>query len=159
MNMDEKINTHLLSVWMETKRLIMIGGKEGMLFLTDEHLIFIHKTKAKIKWWQYAVTRQITQMIKNKQTLIKHDGYNENNLAEDLKDERNMEIHFKDILDVNQEKKIWGSVLNLSYVMKNKHKKCRFTVVQDWVKYPLKEPTKYLEVNWEPFIQKICIKK
>lgn len=155
MKKDEKINAHLLSVWMETKRIVTIGGKEGMLFLTDEHLIFVYKTKAKMKWWQYAVTRQITKMIKNKQTLIRHDGYNENNLLEDLQDKRNLEIHFKNILDVNHEQKKWGSVLNLSYMVKNKQKKCRFTIVQDWVKYPLKAPTKYMNVDWEQFIQKI----
>ena len=26
---------------------------------------------------------------------------------------------------------------------------------QDWVKYPAKEPTKYLKVDWEPFVQYI----
>lgn len=155
MDVSEKIHTHLLSVWMEVKRLITIGGKEGMLFLTDKHLIFVYKTKAKIKWWQYAVTKQVIHMMNTKQTIVKHDGYDEANLIEDLKDKRNIEIKFKDILNIKQEEKKWGSVLNLVYVVGNKEKKCRFSIVQDWVKYPLKEPTKYMKVDWEPFIKKI----
>ena len=30
-----------------------------------------------------------------------------------------------------------------------------YTLAQDWVKYPVKEPTKYLKVDWEPFVQYI----
>ena len=39
MEFDEKIHTHLMSVWRETKSFFGIGGKEGMLILTDNHLI------------------------------------------------------------------------------------------------------------------------
>ena len=47
MQPDEKIQAHLVSVWRESKKFFSIGGKEGMLILTDKHLMFIHKTEAK----------------------------------------------------------------------------------------------------------------
>ena len=51
MQPDERIQAHLVSVWREPKKFLSIGGKEGMLVLTNKHLMFIHKTEAKIKWW------------------------------------------------------------------------------------------------------------
>jgi hypothetical protein len=48
MQPDEKIQAHLVSVWRESKKFFSIGGKEGMLVLTDKHLMFIHKTESKI---------------------------------------------------------------------------------------------------------------
>ena len=47
MDSDEKIQAHLVSVWREAKKFLSIGGKEGMLVLTDRHLCFVHKTEAK----------------------------------------------------------------------------------------------------------------
>ena len=32
-------------------------------------------------------------------------------------------------------------------------KKYEFSIVQDWVKYPIKDPTKYLSVDWKPCIE------
>ena len=49
MQSDEKIQAHLVSVWRESKKIFSIGGKEGMLILTDKHLMFIHKTESKMK--------------------------------------------------------------------------------------------------------------
>ena len=34
-----------------------------------------------------------------------------------------------------------------------KEKKYDFSIVQDWVKYPIKDPTKYLNVDWKPCIE------
>ena len=77
MEPEEKIQAHLVSVWREPKKFLSIGGKEGMLVLTDKHLMFIHKTKAKMKWWQAVRQRQVVYFIKSKNTMIIHDGYNE----------------------------------------------------------------------------------
>ena len=48
MESDEKIQAHIVSVWRESKKFFSIGGKEGMLVLTDKHLMFVHKTESKI---------------------------------------------------------------------------------------------------------------
>ena len=45
MEEDEKIHAHIVSVWREAKGFFTIGGKEGMLFLTDNHLMFVSKLK------------------------------------------------------------------------------------------------------------------
>ncbi|QUC64594.1 hypothetical protein NsoK4_09265 [Nitrosopumilus sp. K4] len=155
MDPDEKIQAHLVSVWREPKKFFSIGGKEGMLVLTDKHLMFIHKTEAKIKWWQAITQRQVVNFIKSKNTMIIHDGYNEKNLIEDLENEKNIEISFDDITSINHEEKPWGSVLLLEYHKNGKEEKFQYSIAQDWVKYPAKEPTKYMKVDWAPFVQYI----
>lgn len=155
MQPDEKIQAHLVSVWREPKKIFSIGGKEGMLVLTDRHLIFIHKTEAKIKWWQAITQRQVLNFIRSKNTMIIHDGYNETNLMEDLQNEKNTEVSFDDITSISHEEKTWGSVLKIEYEKGGKKEKFQYSIAQDWVKYPAKEPTKYMKVDWEPFVQYI----
>ena len=36
-----------------------------------------------------------------------------------------------------------------------KKEKFQYSIAQDWVKYPAKEPTKYMKVDWKPFVQYI----
>jgi len=36
-----------------------------------------------------------------------------------------------------------------------KEKKLQFSVVQDWVKYPISAPTKFLKVDWSEFVKYI----
>ena len=80
MDSDEKIVVHLVSVWREGGSFLSVGGKEGMLFLTDKHLMFVRKTERMKKWWKSVVTRQVVTLIQNSDVMIKHDGYD----AEDL---------------------------------------------------------------------------
>ena len=47
MQPDEKIQAHVVSVWRESKKFFSVGGREGMLVLTDKHLSFVHKTESK----------------------------------------------------------------------------------------------------------------
>ena len=155
MDSSEEIQAHIVSVWREAKGFFSIGGKEGMLVLTNKHLMFIHKTKAKMKWWQAVVPRQVITFLKSKNTMIHHDGYDEDVLIEDLKNEKNVEISFDEILQINHDEKGWGSVLNLEYEKDGKKESYQFSIVQDWVKYPAKDPTKYLRVDWEPFVKYI----
>ena len=155
MEPDEKIQAHLVSVWRESKKTFSIGGREGMLVLTDRHLMFVHKTEAKMKWWQAIIQRQVVNFIRSKNTMIIHDGYNETNLMEDLENKKNVEISFDDITSISHEEKPWGSVLMLEYEKNEKKEKFRYSIAQDWVKYPAKEPTKYMKVDWEPFVQYI----
>ncbi|HET9009118.1 MAG TPA: hypothetical protein VFN17_03245 [Nitrosarchaeum sp.] len=151
----EKIQAHLVSVWREPKKFFSIGGREGMLVLTDKHLMFIHKTEAKMKWWQAIRQRQVINFLKSKNTMIRHDGYEESNLMEDIENEKNVELSFDDILSIAYEEKEWGSILILEYEKEGKRQKYQYSIAQDWVKYPVKEPTKYMKVDWAPFVQYI----
>ncbi|EGP94654.1 MULTISPECIES: hypothetical protein [Nitrosarchaeum] len=155
MQSDEKIQAHLVSVWRESKNFFSIGGKEGMLVLTDKHLMFVHKTEAKMRWWQAIRQRQVISFLKSKNTMIRHDGYNESNLMEDIKNKKNIQMSFDDILNISHEEKEWGSILLLEYKKDGKQQKYQYSIAQDWVKYPVKEPTKYMKVDWEPFVQYI----
>ena len=155
MQPDEKIQAHIVSIWRESKKFLSIGGKEGMLVLTDKHLMFIHKTEAKMKWWKAITQRQVINFIRSKNTMIRHDGYDEEELMNDVEDKRNTELSFDDISEINFEEKTWGSVLQLEYEKDGKKEKFQYAIAQDWVKYPAKEPTKYMKVDWEPFVQYI----
>ncbi len=155
MEPDEKIQAHLVSIWREAKKFFSIGGREGMLILTDKHLVFVHKTESKMNWWKAIIQRQVVNFIKSKNTMIRHDGYNEKDLINDLENKKNVEVSFDDISSINYEEKIWGSVLQLEYEKEEKEEKFQYAIAQDWVKYPAKEPTKYMKVDWKPFVQYI----
>ena len=155
MESEEKIQAHVVSIWRESKKFFSLGGKEGMLVLTDKHLMFVHKTESKMNWWKAITQRQVVNFIKSKNTMIRHDGYEEKDLLNDVEDKRNMEIGFDDISSINYEEKIWGSVLQLEYEKDGKQEKFQYAIAQDWVKYPAKEPTKYMKVDWKPFVQYI----
>ena len=159
MDSDEHIQAHILSVWKEGKKLFSLHGTEGMLILTDKHLMFINKTEAKSRWWSAATHRQVLTFLKLNDVMIHQDGYDEEQLRIDLENKKNLEIKFDDILNISYEDKTWGSALNLEINRDNKKKKFQFSVVQDWVKYPLKAPTKYMKVDWSAFIQYIKDRK
>jgi hypothetical protein len=153
MDVNEQIQAHILSVWRQTKRFFSISGKEGMLFLTNRHLVFVTKTEAKMKWWQAAIQRQVVTLLKSKNVMIRHDGYNEESLRLDLRTSKNLEVDFDNILSIDGEEKSWGSVLNVELIEGGKVKKYQFSVVLDWVKYPAKDPIKYMKVDWSPLVQ------
>ena len=50
---------------------------------------------------------------------------------------------------------MWGSVLLLEILEDEQSKKYQFSIVQDWVKYPLKDPIKYMKVDWSSFVKYI----
>ena len=157
MDSDERILAHIVSVWRESKKFLSIGGREGMLILTDRHLMFIQKTEAKKKWWQAIVERQIVDLLKDKSKNIMtmQDGYSEKNLKIDLENEKNTEVSFDDITKIEHKEEVWGSALNIKYTKIGQKEKFQFSVVQGWVKYPAKDPVKYLRVDWEPLVQYI----
>ncbi len=155
MEKDERIQAHVLSVWKESKKLFSIHGTEGMLVLTDKHLMFINKTEAKMRWWNAATQRQVITLTKLKDIMIQQDGYDEEQLRNDLGNKKNMEIKFDNILKINYEEKAWGDVLNLEIKQGEKNQKYQFSVVQDWVKYPIKDPQKYMKVDWSSLVQYI----
>ena len=153
MDSDEKIVVHLVSVWREGGSFLSVGGKEGMLFLTDKHLMFIRKTERMKKWWKSVVTRQVVTLIQNSDVMIKHDGYDEEDLAIDLENKKkSSEVSFDNILSLEIEKKNWGNILKMELIEDGKKKSYQYSIVQDWVHYPLKDPTRFLKVNWSSFV-------
>ena len=153
MDYNEKIQAHVLSVWRESKKLFSVLGTEGMLFITNRHLIFVTKTQAKMKLWQAATQRQVLTFMKSNNVMIRHDGYDEKQLEIDLENKKNMIISFDDILNISHEDKVWGGVLNLEFIKNGKKEKYEFSVVQDWVKYPKKAPMKYIKADWSELVK------
>ena len=156
MAFDEKIHTHLMSVWRESKSFFGVGGKEGMLILTDNHFIFLKRTERMKKWWGAVTKRQVVALLQNKSTIQRLDGYEEKDLQiemEEVKKKYISKITFDNILEIEEEEKTWGSVLKIEAVENGKKKSYEFSIVQDWVKYPIKDPTKYLNVDWKPCIE------
>ena len=156
MEFDEKIHTHLMSVWRESKSFFAVGGKEGMLLLTDNHFIFLKRTERMKKWWGAVTKRQVVALLQNKSTIQRLDGYEEKDLQIDLEEVKKKyisKITFDNILEIEEEEKTWGSVLKIEAVENGKKKSYEFSIVQDWVKYPIKDPTKYLHVDWKPCIE------
>lgn len=152
MEPDEKICAHVLSIWREGTGFFAIGGREGMLVLTNRRLVFVHKTKAKIRWWKAVVSRQVVALLRSRNIMTTHDGYDEELLQKDLKNEKNVEILFDNIKKMYAREETWGSVLYLEYLRREKLEKYRYAVAQDWVKYPVKDATKFMRVDWKPFI-------
>ena len=148
----ERIQAHVISVWRESRKFFSLGGKEGMLILTDAHLSFVQKTTAKSSWWNAVRRRQILSLLKSRNVMTSHDGYDESTLKEDLKNPKNVELAFDDILFMSVEEKEWGSVLYLEYAKEGKVEKYQYSVAQDWVKYPAKDALKFMKVDWWPFV-------
>jgi hypothetical protein len=153
--MEEKIQAHVLSVWRESREFFGGRGKEGMLILTNKRLMFVKKTEAGMKWWGAVRTRQIVRLLHSKDVMFTEDGYDIESLEIDAENKANQEIRFNDILDISFEEKVWGSVLFLERLEDGKKKKYQFSIVQDWVKYPLSAPTKYMKVDWSGFVKYI----
>ena len=155
MESEEKIQAHVLSVWRERREFFGGKGKEGMLILTDRRLMFIKKTEAGMRWWGAVRTRQIVRLLRSKDVMFTEDGYGEERLKIDAENKKNQEIRFNDILNIDFEEKVWGRVLFLEILEDSKKRKYQFSIVQDWVKYPLSAPTKYMKVDWSGFVKYI----
>ena len=155
MEMDEKIQAHVLSIWKESRGFFSGKGSEGMLILTNKNLCFVKKTEAPMRWWGAIRTRQVVRLLQSKDVMIVEDGYSEENLRVDLENKKNQKIGFNNILYIESKEKVWGGVLYLDIIEGEKEKKFQFSVVQDWVKYPLSAPTKFLKVDWSGFVKYI----
>ena len=68
---------------------------------------------------------------------------------------KNQAFTFYNIVFVEAKEKVWGSVLFVDVIVDGKEKKLQFSVVQDWVKYPLSAPTKFLKVDWSGLVKYI----
>ena len=76
-------------------------------------------------------------------------------MREDLENKKNQKISFNNILSIESKEKVWGSVLFLDVIEGGNEKKLQFSVVQDWVKYPISAPTKFSKVDWSEFVKYI----
>ena len=85
--------------------------------------------------------------------LKTQDGYNEKDLKIDLENKKNLEITYDNVLEISSEKKEWANVMHMRFLLDGEEKDYQFSIVLDWVKYPIKDPMKYLKVDWEPFIE------
>ena len=128
MHPDEKIQAHVVSVWRESKKFFSVGGREGMLVLTDKHLSFVHKTESKMSWWKAITQRQVITFLKSKNTMIRHDGYNEEDLVSDVENSKNVELEFKEIDKIEFKDETWGSVLFLEYEKNGKKENFQYSV-------------------------------
>ena len=155
MELEERIQAHILSVWKESRGLFGGKGKEGMFILTNKRLLFIKKTEAGMRWWGAVRTRQTVRLLQSKDVMFIEDGYGEEKLKTDLENKKNQKISFDNILYIEAKEKVWGSVLFLDIIEGGKEKKLQFSVVQDWVKYPISAPMKYLKVDWSGFVKYI----
>jgi hypothetical protein len=155
MEAEEKIQAHVLSIWKENRGFFSGKGSEGMLILTNKNLNFIKKTEAAMRWWGAIRTRQVVRLLQSKDVMIIEDGYTEENLRVDLENKKNQKISFNNILQIESKEKVWGSVLFLDVIEDGKEKKYQFSIVQDWVKYPLSAPTKFLKADWSRFVKYI----
>ena len=153
MEADEKIQAHILSVWKESRGFFSGKGKEGMLILTNKPICFIKKTEAGMKWWGAIRTRQTVRLLQSKDVMVMEDGYDEEKLEADLENKKHQKISFNNILYIEAKEKGWGSVLFLDIIEDDKEKQFQFSIVQDWVKYPLSAPTKFLNVDWSRFVK------
>lgn len=152
MESDEPIKAHLVSVWREEKKLFS-RAKECMLILTDKRLAFVSKTEAKPRWWSAAVERQVVTLSKSDNPMLTHDGYGEKELMLDLENKKNEQYSFDDVISVEPEEKSWGSLLHMRIRKDSKEKKYQLSIVKDWVKYPVKDPMKFLKINWAPIVE------
>lgn len=152
MESDERIKAHLVSVWKVEKKLFS-RGKECMLILTDRHLVFVSKTEAKSRWWSATVQRQVVTLLKSDDPMLTHDGYDEKELTKDLENKKNEKYNFDDVIGVESEEKTWGSVLKVKLKKDGKEKNYQLSVVKDWVTYPVKDPVKFLKINWSPVVE------
>ena len=108
-----------------------------------------------MKWWGAIRTRQIVRLLQSKDVMVVEDGYGEENLREDLENKKNQTISFNNILSIESKEKVWGSILFLDIIEGGKEMKLQFSIVQDWVKYPLSAPTKFLKADWSVFVKYI----
>lgn len=150
--MIENIKYHLMWVWGQEEG-FMKRGKEGMLVITNMRIAFIMKTKMKYNVHEEYSLRQLRRFKEGESVLLSIESYNEIDLQNDLADsDKNIDIPFDEIIEIEQEKKRWGTVLRLKFTANRDTKKYKFVVVKGWVKYPLKDPVSFQHLDWGPII-------
>ena len=131
----------------------MKRGKEGMLVITNMRLAFIMKTKMKYRVHEEYSLRQLRRFKDGESVLMPVERYEEIDLQNDLAEsDKNMDIPFDKIINIEQERKKWGTLLKLKFIENEGTRGYKFMVVKGWVKYPLKDPVSFQQLNWDPII-------
>ena len=131
----------------------MKRGKEGMLVITNMRLAFIMKTKMKYRVHEEYSLRQLRRFKDGESVLLPVERYEEIDLQNDLAEsDKNMDIPFDKIINIEQERKKWGTLLKLKFIENEGTRGYKFMVVKGWVKYPLKDPVSFQQLNWDPII-------
>lgn len=131
----------------------MKRGKEGMLVITNMRIAFIMKTKMKYNVHEEYSLRQLRRFKDGESVLLPVERYEEIDLQNDLAEsDRNMDIPFDKIINIEQERKKWGTLLKLKFIENEGTRGYKFMVVKGWVKYPLKDPVSFQQLNWDPII-------
>jgi hypothetical protein len=148
----EDIKYHLMWIWGQEEG-FMKRGKEGMLVITNMRIAFIIKTKMKYKVHDEYALRQLRRFKDGESVLLPVEQYKKIDLQNDLaENDKNMDIPFSKIIKIWQERKRWGTILKLKFVENEYTKDYKFVVVKGWVKYPLKDPVSFQQMDWDPII-------
>lgn len=131
----------------------MKRGKEGMLVITNMRIAFIMRTKMKYRVHEEYSLRQLRRFKDGESVLEPVERYEEIDLQNDLAEsDKNMDIPFDKIINIEQERKKWGTLLKLKFIENEGTRGYKFMVVKGWVKYPLKDPVSFQQLNWDPII-------
>ena len=149
---DEVIKAHLVWIWGEEEGFLK-RGKEGMLVITDRRIAFISKTNMTYRIHDVHSIRQLKRFKEGENIFRPLEGYTVKNLEGDLnKSDENLEIPFRQILDITQHEKRWGTLLKVNTNLIDNSKVYKFSVVKGWVKYPLKDPIEFQRMDWTDLI-------
>jgi hypothetical protein len=149
---DEQIKAHLFWIWNEGEGFLK-RGKEGMLIITDKRLVFITKTDMSFKMHDTHSIRQAKRFEAGEEVFRPAEGYKLEHLERDLdKSPDNVEIPFRQIMDITAEEKRWGTLLKVKVNLGDKSKIEKYSIVKGWVKYPAKDPIGFQKMNWTPLI-------
>jgi hypothetical protein len=149
---DEQIKAHLVWIWGEEEGFLK-RGKEGMLVITDRRIAFISKTNMTYRIHDVHAMRQLKRFKEGENVLRPLEGYKIKDLEDDLnKSGENLDIPFRQILDITQQEKRWGTLLKINVNLIDKSKIYKFSIVKGWVKYPLKDPIEFQRMDWTNLI-------
>ena len=149
---NEQIKAHLVWIWGEEEGFLK-RGKEGMLVITDRRIAFISKTNMTYRIHDVHAMRQLKRFKERENVFRPLEGYKVKDLEDDLnKSGENLEIHFRQILDITQQEKRWGTLLKVDANLIDKSKIYKFSIVKGWVKYPLKDPIEFQRMDWTDLI-------
>jgi hypothetical protein len=149
---NEQIKAHLVWIWGEEEGFLK-RGKEGMLVITDRRIAFISKTNMTYRIHDVHAMRQLKRFKDGENLFRPLEGYKVKDLEDDLnKSGENLEIPFRQILDITQHEKRWGTLLKVNANLIDKSKIYKFSIVKGWVKYPLKDPIEFQHMDWTDLI-------
>ena len=148
----EEIKAHLFWVWWEEEG-FMKRGKECMLVITDSRLAAITKTEMTSRMHETHALRQFNRFKAGENVFRPAEGYRLEHLEKDLdKSPDNLEIPFRQIMDVAQEEKRWGTLLKVKVNLGDRSRLYKFSLVKGWVKYPAKDPLEFQRMDWSPLM-------